>query len=100
MPGGGGFGGAQYHGSAVEGPDPGLKDISTATGGGYFELTSTANIATTFKRVATELHHQYALGFTPTLLDGKMHSLTVKVAGGTGMTVRARRSYLAEKARS
>ncbi len=100
MPGGGGgFGGAQYRGSAVEGPDPGLKDISAATGGGYFELTSTANIATTFKRVATELHHQYALGFTPTVLDGKMHSLIVKVAGA-GMTVRARRSYLAEKQRT
>jgi len=96
---GGGFGGAQYRGSASEGPDPGLKDISGATGGGYFELTSTANIATTFKRVATELHHQYALGFTPTQLDGKMHSLAVKIAG-SAYTVRARRSYLAEKIRS
>jgi len=99
MPGGGGFGGAQYRGNAAEGPDPGLKDISGATGGGYFELTSTDNIATTFKRVATELHHQYALGFTPTQLDGKMHSLAVKVLAN-GMTVRARRSYLAEKVRS
>jgi VWFA-related protein len=97
--GGGGFGGSQYRGSAAEGPDPGLKDISAATGGGYFELMGTDNIGTTFRRVATELHHQYALGFTPTLLDGKMHSLSIKVAG-TGMTVRARRSYLADKVRS
>jgi VWFA-related protein len=97
--GGGGFSGARYQGSAAEGPDPGLKDISAATGGGYFELMSNANIANTFKRVATELHHQYALGFTPTLLDGKMHSLSVKVSGA-GMTVRARRSYLAEKQRT
>jgi VWFA-related protein len=99
MPGGGGFGGAQYRGSAAEGPDPGLKDISGATGGGYFELTATDNIATTFRRVVTELHHQYALGFTPTQLDGKMHSLMVKVVPN-GFTVRARRSYLAEKVRS
>jgi VWFA-related protein len=99
MPGGGGFGGAQYRGSAAEGPDPGLKDIAAATGGGYFELTGTADLVSTFKRVAIELHHQYALGFTPTVLDGKMHSLTVKVARN-GMTVRARRSYLAEKLRS
>jgi len=75
-------------------PDEGLPKIAEATGGGYFELTSTANLASTFKRVADELHHQYALGFTPTVLDGKMHTLQVRVAP-PGMTVRARRSYLA-----
>src|SRR5262245_34063013 len=75
-------------------PDNGLPKIAEATGGGYFELTSTANLASTFKRVADELHHQYALGFTPTVLDGKMHTLQVRVAP-PGMTVRARRSYLA-----
>jgi VWFA-related protein len=91
----GGFGGAPF----TEGPDPGLKDISSATGGGYFELTSTVDIASTFKRVATELHNQYALGFTPAALDGKLHSLAVRVKD-TSMTVRARRSYLAEKPRT
>jgi Ca-activated chloride channel family protein len=98
--GGGGFGGARYSRKPFsEGPDPGLKDISGATGGGYFELTATADIASTFRRVASELHHQYALGFTPAVLDGKMHSLTVKVKEPS-MIVRARRSYLAEKQRS
>jgi Ca-activated chloride channel family protein len=96
----GGFGGARYGRKPFsEGPDPGLKDISGATGGGYFELTATADIASTFRRVASELHHQYALGFTPAVLDGKMHSLTVKVKE-QAMIVRARRSYLAEKQRS
>jgi VWFA-related protein len=99
--GGGGYGGRGGRGGGgsgrpfSEGPDPGLKDISSATGG-YFELTSTADIATTFRRVANELHHQYALGFTPTNLDGKMHSLTIKVSE-PGAVVRARRSYLAKK---
>ncbi|HEV3061023.1 MAG TPA: VWA domain-containing protein [Vicinamibacterales bacterium] len=100
--GGGGFGRGGFGGGGAaftEGPDPGLKDISAATGGGYFELTSTVDIASTFKRVASELHNQYALGFTPAALDGKLHSLTVRVKD-TSMTVRARRSYLAEKPRT
>ena len=60
-------------------PDEGLPKIAAATGGGYFELTSTNDLAATFARVADELHHQYALGFTPSALDGKMHSLEVHV---------------------
>jgi len=75
-------------------PDEGLPKIAAATGGGYFELTSTNNLAATFARVADELHHQYALGFAPDKLDGKMHVLDVRVTGD-GRVVRARRSYLA-----
>ena len=78
----------------VNQPDTGLPTIAAATGGGYFELTSTNDLAATFARVADELHHQYALGFTPSSLDGKMHSLAVQV-NGAGMKARARKSYLA-----
>ena len=77
-------------------PDEGLPKIAAATGGGYFELTSTDDLAATFRRVADELHHQYALGFTPQSLDGKMHTLQVRLTD-PGMTVRARRSYLAAR---
>jgi len=91
--GGGGFGRPMQ---ANDKPDEGLPKIAEATGGGYFELTSTNNLAATFKRVADELHRQYALGFTPTVLDGKMHALQVRVAPA-GMTVRARKSYLASR---
>ncbi len=56
-----------------------MPKIAAATGGGYFELTSARDLASTFTRVADELHHQYALGFTPEKLDGKMHDLTVRV---------------------
>ena len=31
--------------------------------------------APTFTRVAQELHSQYVLGFTPQVLDGKIHKL-------------------------
>ena len=92
--GGGGYGGRP---PSADKPDEGLAKIAAVTGGGYFELTSTSDLAATFSRVADELHRQYALGFTPDKLDGKMHTLEVRVAG-EGMTVRARKSYLARAA--
>ena len=64
----------------MEKPDEGLPKIAAATGGGYFELTSPRDLASTFARVADELHHQYALGFTPEKLDGKLHDLTVRLS--------------------
>jgi hypothetical protein len=51
--------------SGPEKPDAELPKIAATTGGGYFELTTTADLATTFTRIADELHHQYALSFTP-----------------------------------
>ena len=75
-------------------PDGGLRKIADETGGGYFELKKTDELAPTFTRVAQELHSQYVLGFTPTQLDGKVHKLAVKMKQ-PGMTARARRSYLA-----
>jgi len=92
--GGGGYGGGYGRRTPVDKPDEGLPKIAAVTGGGYFELTSTSDLASTFQRVADELHHQYALGFTPAALDGKMHKLEVRVASG-GATVRARKSFLA-----
>ena len=75
-------------------PDSGLKRLAEETGGGYFELDKSDDLAPTFTRVAQELHSQYVLGFTPTLLDGKIHRLAIR-AKRPGMQVRARRSYLA-----
>jgi Ca-activated chloride channel homolog len=80
----------------VERPDPGLPLIAAETGGGYFELTRAEDLASTFARVADELHRQYALGFEPPRLDGRMHKLDVRI-GRPGMQARARKSYLASK---
>ncbi|HEY2149632.1 MAG TPA: VWA domain-containing protein [Vicinamibacterales bacterium] len=77
-------------------PDEGLPKIAAATGGGYFELTSARDLANTFLRVADELHHQYALGFTPEKLDGKMHDITVHLSR-PDLRARARKRYLASK---
>lgn len=74
-------------------PSRDLRRIADETGGGYFELKRTAELAPTFTRVAQELRSQYLLAFTPATLDGKVHKLDVRVR--PGLTVRARRSYLA-----
>jgi VWFA-related protein len=92
--GGGGRGGRGFGGGGSDKPDPGLAKIAAETGAGYFELTNTADLASTFKRVAEELHHQYLLGFAPTLLDGKTHRIDVHIKN-TEMTIRARKTYLA-----
>ena len=75
-------------------PSRDLKRIAEETGGGYFELLKTADLAPTFSRVIQELRSHYLLGFAPSVLDGKMHKLEVRVAK-TGMTVRARKNYTA-----
>jgi hypothetical protein len=75
-------------------PDSGLRKIADETGGGYFELQKTSDLAPTFTRVAQELHSQYVLGFAPTVLDNRVHRLSVRVKQA-GMTARARRSYVA-----
>jgi Ca-activated chloride channel family protein len=74
-------------------PSRDLRRIADETGGGYFELKRTAELAPTFTRVAQELRSQYLLGFAPATLDGKLHRLEVRVKGGH--SVRARKSYLA-----
>ncbi len=75
-------------------PDRHLAKLAEETGGGYFELRKTSDLASTFTRVAQELHSQYVLGFSPTNLDGKIHKLTVRVTR-PGMRVRARKTYVA-----
>ncbi len=79
-------------------PDRGLRKIAEETGGGYFELKKTADLAPTFTRVAQELHALYTLGFSPAALDNKEHKLDVRMKQ-TGMTARARRSYVASAER-
>jgi len=75
-------------------PDLGLRKLADETGGGYFELKKTTELAPAFTRVAQELHSLYTIGFQPTVLDNKEHRLDVKMKE-PGHTGRARRSYIA-----
>ena len=78
-------------------PDGRLKTFAEETGGGYFELKDTDELGPTFTRVAQELHSQYVVGFAPSVRDGKVHELEVRVRE-RGMTARARKTYTAPTA--
>lgn len=75
-------------------PDASLKKIAAESGGGYFELKEGADLSSTFTRVAQELHSQYVIGFTPEIMDGKLHEIRVRVKR-QGMAARVRKSYIA-----
>jgi Ca-activated chloride channel family protein len=75
-------------------PDRGLRNVSADSGGGFFLLKKTDELGPTFTRVAQELHSQYVIGFTPPVLDGKVHKVEVRVKK-TGMTARSRKTYVA-----
>jgi Ca-activated chloride channel family protein len=72
-----------------------LVSLTDETGGGHFTVSATQDLGAVFQRVAEELRHQYVLGFTPAVLDGREHRLEVRA--GPGTTVRARRSYVAAR---
>jgi len=75
-------------------PDRVVRRLAEETGGGYYLLKETADLNSTFTRIAQELRSQYVLGFSPTVLDGKVHKLLVNVKR-PGMKARARKSYVA-----
>ncbi len=77
-------------------PDPGLAIIARETGGGYFEIRPSDDLAAAFARAVDELHGQYLLGFAPPSRDGKRHKIEVKLAA-KGLKVRARKNYVAPR---
>jgi Ca-activated chloride channel family protein len=77
-------------------PDPHLRVLTTLGGGGYFELTGTANLTTTFARVAEELHRQYLLAYVAPERDGALHHLEVRVRR-PDVSLRARSGYVAPR---
>jgi VWFA-related protein len=71
-----------------------LRDLSRDSGGYYFELRSSDDLVSTFRRVADELHRQYVIGFAAPELDGKPHKISVRLKRA-GLTARARMTYVA-----
>ena len=71
-----------------------LRTMATETGGAHFQLNRFDDVNATFTQVASDLHRQYVLGFTPQKTDGKVHKLEVRVKD-SNLDVRARRFYLA-----
>jgi Ca-activated chloride channel family protein len=87
--------GGSHFSSKTEAPDPNLKTLADDSGGRYFYLDPEQDLGSLFARIADELHRQYWLGFVPAKLDGNVHKLEVKITR-PGLTVRARRSYVAD----
>lgn len=77
-------------------PDPNLRTLADVSGGGYFELSRATDLASTFTRVADELHRQYLLGFVTPVTDGALHHLEVRVKR-PGVQIKSRKSYLAPR---
>lgn len=89
-------GGFMFYAIGIEGSplDAGMVSLTNLTGGGHFALQPGDDLAATFTRVIEELRHQYVLGFTPPVMDGKTHAVSVRVKR-PGMNVRARKNYKA-----
>jgi Ca-activated chloride channel family protein len=71
-----------------------LGALASASGGRGIELRGSDDLPAVMAAIADELHHQYVIGFSPASLDGRLHRLEVKIKR-PGLTVRARRMYLA-----
>ena len=82
--------------AGVETRDAELRRLARESGGERYRLSREADLPGVFRRIADELHHQYLLGFVPDAFDGKRHDLAVHVKR-PGVTVRARRSYVATR---
>jgi VWFA-related protein len=72
-----------------------LRDMARETGGVFMELKANESVEPAIGQVMDELHHQYMLGFSPAQLDGRVHTLAVRVAR-RGVSVRSRTSYVAD----
>ena len=77
-----------------------LDEISSVTGGKSFYPDTDVEMDEIFERIALELRHQYAIGYTPKDFqpDGKWRRVKVKVKPPRGLprlTVRSREGYYA-----
>ena len=72
-----------------------LRTLSADTGGYVAETGSKgALLSEAFTSAVDDLRYQYAIGFTPLELDGKLHTISVRV-NRAGVTVRHRSAYVA-----
>lgn len=72
----------------------GMKSIAQRSGGRATDLKKTDDLTAALAAIADELHHQYLLGFTPAVFDGRTHKIEVRLKSPE-LTVRARQTYVA-----
>jgi Ca-activated chloride channel family protein len=56
-----------------------LDELASTTGGVAFFPSKAKETDVIFERIANELHNQYSISFTPTVIDGKRHKLKLRV---------------------
>lgn len=78
-------------------PRGGFETLTRETGGGFVAVDALWAHQAPFTDIMLDLHSAYTLGFTPSVLDNKVHSLNVRVRG-RDLQVKSRRSYLASPA--
>jgi Ca-activated chloride channel homolog len=74
-----------------------LRQIAAATGGRAYYPKDTQDFDRAYTEIAELLRHEYSLAFAPPSLDGRTHSIEVKVSG-FGRRVDHRQAYLAPSA--
>jgi VWFA-related protein len=74
-----------------------LEAIAEETGGRAFFPRNARDFQEAYRRIALLLRHQYSLGFTAPLDDGRYHTIRVEFAGsgGKGYRINSRRGFLA-----
>lgn len=79
--------------------DESLRQISSATGGRAYFPKDNQDFLRAYAEIAELVRHEYNLAFAPPSLDGRTHSIEVKVRG-LGYRVDHRQAYLAASASS
>ena len=77
-----------------------LRKIAQETGGSYFFPEKVADLIRIFSGISDELHHHYALAYTPRRPpDGTWRSIEVRLVKRKDATVRVRKGYFAVRRR-
>ena len=88
---------AQYRIASASANDDVMAELADGTGGAFFHNNN--DLDDGFRRLATAPEYYYLLGFSPQnlKLDGRYHSLKVRLINQEKLSVQARRGYYAPK---
>jgi VWFA-related protein len=77
-----------------------LRKIAQETGGAYFFPDKVGDLIKIFSGISDELHHHYALAYTPRKSpDGSWRTIEVRLVGRKEAQVRVRKGYFAVRRR-
>ena len=77
-----------------------LRKLADETGGAFFHASKVGELNKIFSGISDELHHHYALAYTPTKApDGSFRTIEVRVPGRKDLQVRVRKGYFAVQRR-